>query len=240
MLGFLQLVFSVQWSAMEAAVRWIVAILFLCLVSCNSTHSVELNGFDQGKHTMIFEFKLKKQKLPDGTRGFVLDSRQKRGVGSTGVYEVKRRATLNGKWQLIQSESFVTVNDVVTQVQTKVTGNKAVIQKIGQKTETFEVDLEGPIYIEMHPQMYGTELTEPSTQKSYTVLNELDAVTQTVNVRFLGQKFMMLGTEEKQALFYQIEVVPTQWDDYYLDPDTLEILKIEFGQIQFLPKGVTP
>lgn len=221
--------------------RWFVAILILCLFSCGSTHTVELNGFDQGKHTMMFELELKKQKLPDGTRGFILNSRNKRGVGTTGVYEVRRKATLNSKWQLIQSESFVTVNDVVTQIQTKIEGNKALIQKIGpKKTENTEVELEGPVYIEMHPQMYGTELTEASTQKSYTVLNELDGVTQTVNVRFFGPKVLMMGNEEKQSLFYQIEVVPTQWDDYFLDPKTLKILKIEFGQIQFLPKGVTP
>ncbi|MCB1050958.1 MAG: hypothetical protein H6510_09975 [Acidobacteria bacterium] len=223
---------------MRKHILWLV-FLFCC---GGSDHKVVLYGYDQGKHTMKFQFEVFKEKRPDGSTGFRLESVQSQGVGTISRNQITRVAHLNQHWGLIDSKVDRVENDKRLTIRSNYANGKThiEIQLNDQTPKIMEVASEHPPLIELHPLMYGREVTTAGSQKTYTWLDEGKGSLTSSVIRFVGPEKLLMAGKEINTLHYQIEVVPQQFDDYYLEPGSLKILKIQFGLIQFLPPGVEP
>jgi hypothetical protein len=217
--------------------------LLLLLAACGGPdHQVTLNGFDRGNHTMKFEFKLFRQKYPDGSRGYRLESLQAQGTGAAPQRRIHRVAQLDSNFFLLSSRSERQDAQTTVVIESSYRPGLLVLTtRVGDgQPEAREIVLDKPVFIELHPWMYGRQLREPGTETTYSVIDEQNGALRPVTVRYSGPTRLLRAGAEIPVRHFQIQVVPDQWDDYYLDPETLAIEKIQFGMIQFLPPGVTP
>lgn len=201
----------------------------------------ELAGFDAGKRTLKLTYRLENTSLSDGTKGFRFDSLTLHSIGNISNRRTTRKALLHKDFSLYQSETTRVINDEVTHVRSTVQGDQITIETShGQQApQTQVVTRNGPVYVELISLMYAGDLTEPGKERTYPILLESAGQIVPVTVRYLGPETLYEDGTAYSVLHYELQAVtaPTEFDQYYLDPESKEILKIQFGQIKFIPES---
>lgn len=217
-----------------------VWIALMVLIGCGGPlYLTELVGFDAGKKTMKLSYRLEHAKLEDGRSGYQLESEVLHSVGTMSQHRTTRKALLGPQFELSQSEVTRVANDQVSYTKTRVAGSTIVIEKSqnsGPPSIT-KIDHPGPVYADLPPLLYANELTTPQQEKTYMVVDEAGGVITPALVRFLGPTKLFENGREIAALHFELQAItaPEEFDQYYLDPTTKKILKIQFGQIKFIP-----
>lgn len=219
---------------------WMPTIILLLFTACGRPiYETELAGFDSGKRTMKMAYKVYKEPLDDGQTGFRLENKQLYGIGNVSDRRTLRTAIVTSRFHLVRSDTTRVVNADVTHTQSWVEGDVAYVRTSENDVETasFDVKLDGPVYADLHPLLYSAELTQPGAEKYYSVLYELDGTLRDVLVRFVGPTKIYEEGRSIDVLHYQLEAItePGEFDNYYVDPKSKGILKIQFGQIKFIP-----
>ncbi|CAM2067608.1 hypothetical protein SCOR_19655 [Sulfidibacter corallicola] len=230
---------------MQVNVFWRFALsstLALLLMSCsNNLMETRLDGFDKGKRTMKLEYTLDKAKLPDGQGGFKLQTLFHLAQGDKVTMKTTRTAMLNQDYSLSHTTAEKQVNKDFTNFETRAENGKVIIKKMiaGKEPEISEIEHQGPIYIELHPLMYFGDLKQPGTEKTYKALYEDKGTIHDVTIKLVGPTTIYLDSLPVPALHYQLQSItaPAEYDDYYLNPRTGNIIKIAFGQIEFFPRS---
>jgi len=220
--------------------RWLVVIGVMATLACSSTiHHNALVGFVEGKKAFKLDYRLSKYTFEDNSKGYLLENLQHYAVGSVSNRKIQRKAWLDERFSLRLTESHRTVNEDRTFVRTLVRGERVhtVIQQGPNTLDEFMFQHQGPLYIELHPLMYANDLTEPGQEKTYMCLDEENGKVLPARVRYVGLEKIYEGGKAHQADHYQLEAItqPGSFDDYYLDPKSKDILRIQFGKIKFIP-----
>lgn len=202
-------------------------------------HQISLFGFDSGRQTMKLEYLVYKQKYPDGSLGYRLEDTLIHGVGNMSHHRITRTAWLDRDFCLRRTESERIRNDQRSTIHSWVEDGVIHIltENDGQDPSESTVEYDAPVYIELHPLIYAAELRQPGWEKAYPILFEPEAAIRTLKVRYLGPEEILENKQSYSALHFQLQVIssPNEYDDYYIDPQTKKILKIQFGRIKFIP-----
>ena len=218
---------------------WLVLVLAMCLSCGGPVMETKLNGFDQGKRTLKLNYILNDTTLEDGRKGFKLDTLVHYAVGTKVNHKTERESFLNEDFSLVRTTSTARQNENLARTSAEVKGGKIHVHREASGKEDLDVELDhiGPIYIEMHPLLYYRDLTKPGQSKTYPILNDEEGQIASVEIRYVGETQFYEDNVAHDARHYQIQAVtkPDEYDDYYLDPKTGNIIKIEFGYIKFVP-----
>lgn len=212
----------------------------LFLLACNKPAvSNTLTGFDQGKKRFEITNALFHVELDNGKRGYRYESTTRYAKGSKTNLSTERTAMLNKDFSVYQSTSTHTKGDAVTtyQVSTNEDGLTMTITDPAGAERNVTLPSTEPVLVELIPMHYANDLKLPNSEKSYRVLYEVGERLVDVNVKFVGPETLYEGEKPTTSLHFKIQAVtsPSEYDDYYIDPKTKAILKIQFGQIKFVP-----
>lgn len=220
----------------------ILAVLCLLVpMSCNRGPVLEtkLTGYDKGKPTFRMSYLLNKAKLDDGQPGYRIEGSFHHAIGDRSNNKVERKQLVKPDFSLVRSEMTNIKNQVTIKTTARVEGSTIFIdiQEDGGEVKSHELTYEGPVYADLHPLAYFRDLPDKGMTKNYTVLDDSKAQIGKVLVKNLGLKEFFEGERAITGIHFQIQVfsLPEEFDNYYLDPKTGNIIKIQFGQIKFLP-----
>ena len=198
-----------------------------------------LNGYDQGKRTMKMEFRFFNESLENGAKGYRLETLVHFAIGNRATLKRVRTTWLDKDFNLVKSEVENQENADISHTKTWVDGGKIHIETTGPdgKVNSQQLDHQGPVLLELHPLVYTHDLKIPGSTKTYPVLYEDEARVVPLEVKFLGPETLYEENQATPSLHYQIQAItsPDEYDDYYLDPKTRNIQKIQFGLIKFVP-----
>ncbi len=198
-----------------------------------------LNGFDQGKRTMKLEYRFFNDSLEGGSKGYRMETLFHFAIGNRATLKRERKAWLRKDFSLVKTEAVKQENTEITKTETWVEGNEIRIRDTpptGEPTEK-RVQHESPVLIELHPLVYMPDLKQPGQEKTYPLLFEDEARVVDLTVRYVGPETIYEDNQAIPSLHYQVQVItsPDEFDDYFVDPKSGNILKIQFGLIKFLP-----
>lgn len=231
---------------MKRLLSFLFVPFFLLLLSCGGpVMETKLDGYDQGKRVFKMNLILNKANTADGQTGYKLNNLVHYSQGTKVNMKTERESILNKDFSLSTTFSTYKDNQKSTRTSAEVKGGKILVrhQQEGKPEVTKEIDHVGPVFIELHPLMYFSEVTPQKPSKNYPALNinmDEDKVAVTsVEVRYVGEAQFYEDNIAYNSRHYQIQAVtaPEEYDDYYLDPKTGNILKIEFGMLKFVPAG---
>lgn len=212
--------------------------MLLC-ISCGGTvMETKLNGFDQGKLTLKFNLILKDAKTPAGAKAYKLDSLVHHAIGTKSNLKTERQTLLNEDLSLLETTMTSWVNKDISKFSATVEGGRIMVksQEAGKPNETKELNHVGPIYAELHPLLYFRDLTKKGDSKTYPILTSTGDI-RSAEVRYIGEAKFYEKNKAHNSRHYKIQSITQmdEYDDYYLDPKTGNIIKIEFGNIKFVP-----
>jgi len=217
-----------------------LCLAVLACLSCGGpVMETKLNGFDQGKRTLKLNYILNDAKLDEGKKGYKLDTLVHYAVGTKVNHKTERQSYLNEDFSLVRTEVTARQNEDLARTHAEVKGSKIYVHReaSGKEDQDFELDHIGPVFIEVHPLLYYRDLTKAGQSKTYPILNDEKGEIASVEIRYVGETQFYEDNVAHDAKHYQIQAVtkPDEYDDYYLDPKTGNIIKIEFGYIKFVP-----
>ncbi|PIE89001.1 MAG: hypothetical protein CR997_13465 [Acidobacteria bacterium] len=219
----------------------------LCLVMLFSFFSCSdqvgenlLYGYDRGKKTFKLETTLTVQRYTDATVGYRYESTNYWGVGNKSSRKTVRTAWLNKDYSVRRSEKTETINGNLVHTHIERQDDTLTIKRIMDRKVISEkkVKVKEPVFVELLTQMYVRDIQEKGESKRYPVLNDKHAMISPLEVRFLGPQTVDINGESMELNHYQIQALaaPKEYDNYYVDPDSMKILKITFGDIVFKPE----
>lgn len=221
--------------------------VFLCLACGGPIMETKLDGFDQGKRVFKMNFLLEKAKTPVGEEAMSLKTLVHYSVGTKVSIKNERQALLKKDFSLISTTATNQSNrqgkNSSSTMAADVQGSKITVRhsKDGQPEKVQVLEHLGPVYIELHSLLYFNEVAKKDQAKTYPVLHVDDesgeAQVGSVEIRYLGEVQFYEDNVSYQSRHYQIQAItkPDEYDDYYLDIETGNILKIEFGFMKFVP-----
>lgn len=216
----------------------IVLFFMFSMTACSDNVSENtLFGYDRGKKTFKLQTNLKLQKYTDGT-GYRYESINSWGIGNRNTRKTHRISWLNSDYSMRRSEKKEQNNqDAVLSLITRDADVIRVTKDLQGKT-IFDrsIEVKGPIYIDLLPEMYGAQLKEKGASKTYPILNDRTMQISELEVRCLGPQTIKIGETNREVTHYQIQAIssPDEYDNYFVDPKTMQILQISFGDIRFV------
>lgn len=188
---------------------------------------------------MRLEYRVYRQNYRDGTPGYRIESLNHHGIGNRTVRRMERTLWVDRQFHLKSSVLMRRENDVVSEVRTWWDDGEILVEisRNGHTEKNHRIPREQPVYLLLHPLMYAEELTQPGQTRSYDVLLEEPGLIQPVRIRYVGEDDLFENGQQMHVRHYQLEAATAlgEFDDYYIDPDTTRIIKIQFGQIKFIP-----
>ena len=220
---------------------WLVIGLSLSILACGKNSLVtetNLEGYDQGKKTAKIQHKLYKVKLENGKPGYRWENLVHLAKGSKLLRKTTRTAFFREDFTLFRSEKTFQKDAQVIKTRTEVEGGQIHIHSGETESSMQERVIEhvGPVFIDLHPAMYTKDVPKPGQSKSYPLLLEDQARIASVLVRFIGPEQFYENQRSYQALHYQIQDHNTvsDFDDYFIDPESKRVVKIQFGKMKFI------
>ncbi len=226
----------------KLGVQLVILASLLFLTACGGPmYESNLVGFDAGKRTMKMNYRINEAQFEDGSSGYRLDSENLHAIGNMSRRKTTRRAFLGKDFELRVSETTRIIDAQVIYIKSEVkNGQISISQTVDQQPATTkQLSHQGHVYADLPPILYARDLTNPGDEKHYAVLIESDAVIVNELVRFLGPETIFDNGREIETLHYEIQAPtdPVEFDQYFLDPNNKKIIKIQFGQIKFVPES---
>lgn len=215
--------------------------MILTLFSCtDKVGTNSLFGYDRGKKTLKLDTALFLQKYADTTSGYRYESTNFWGVGTKNSRKTVRKAWLNKDYSLRRTEKTEMKNNDAIITEAVREGDEVIVTRRKGMNVLFEkkTKVSGPVYVELLPQMYVRDIQTKGESVTYAVLNDRNIVITPIEVRFLGSQTLVVNEKERDVNHYQIQVLtsPNEYDNYYVDPDKMQIVQIKFGDIIFKPE----
>lgn len=226
---------------MKTPLKLLLSVLILTgLGACNRpVMETVLNGFDQGKRTMKLEYRFFKESIEGAPNGYRMETLFHFAIGNRATLKRERKAWLRDDFSLVKTEATKQENAEISKTKTWVEGDQIHILDTSPAGESSErlVRCSSPVLIDLHPLIYMRDLKQPGQEKSYLLLFEDEARVVDLNVRYVGPETIYEDNDAIPSLHYQVQVItsPDDFDDYFVDPKSGNILKIQFGLIKFLP-----
>lgn len=219
----------------------LVFSLFLSTLSCSDLVTENtLYGYDRGKKTFKLETRLSFQKYADAPNGFRYESTNFWGVGNKNTRKTIRKTWLNPDFSLRRSEKREENNQKITMTEIVREGDlvKIVKRLNGQILFEKSTPVEGPVFVEVMPEMFARDLKTQGDKITYPVLDDQRGTITNMEVRFLGPQKIPVNDKDRETLYFQLQAItaPDEYDNYFIDPESLKILQISFGEIRFSPE----
>lgn len=210
------------------------------MLSCGrAIQETTLHGYDKGKKIMQLEYRIFNVKLDNGKQGKRLESSVHYALGNRKTVKTNRVAWLHENFSLYKTEASSEKNKEISTTKSWTTNEKIFVENVDAKGKhhSHEIDLVQPVFIELHPLLYLEDLKTPGTEKIYPILREEEGQIVNLTVKFDGPKTITIKDKVKPCLLYRIQAVtnPDEYDNYYIDPKTRNIAKIQLGSIKFIP-----
>jgi len=218
----------------------VLSILLFILACTDLVSKNTLYGYDRGKKTFKLETSLNLQKYAGEKTGYRYEETNYWGVGNKNSRKTVRKSWLNSDYSLRRSEKEEMINGKSIKTMISTSENEITIEKFQDTRKVLEKSIKSdqPVFVEILPEMYVRDLKAKGDEKVYTVLNDRKANLANLKVRCLGEQSLTVNEESRVVIHYQLQVIssPGEYDNYYIDPDTCEILQISFGDIRFVPE----
>ncbi len=223
--------------------KYTVPIVFLCVLgACGNAvlQHTEMIGYEQGKKRIEYTAELFRTTLSAGGKGYRLETHIRYSRGIRDRLETIKTQYMKQDFTLDRVEKKRIHNEVVTETKFYLEGGNVVFwQKMGDEAPVEEkIPVEGKVFSELHPLLYAKELNQPGAEKSYPVFQESTREIRPLAVRQVGSQTVHEDGETYPAIHYQIQAAgrpPGEFHDYFVDPETKQIVKIDTGGLQFLP-----
>jgi len=197
---------------------------------------VELIGYEKGVKRMIYHSTIYADKVAEA-KGYRLETKIDYSVGAIDRRSYQRTTYMTEDFALVRSQAERVINDIKVVSQTWVEDGQVVLRKdVDGKVSEDRAPFSGVVYGDVHPLLYTKDLTQPGAEKRYPIFSEENMSVRPVAVKYAGAAMIDLNGERVRTVRYQIEssANPGAFDDYFVDPKTKEIVKIDYEQIQFL------
>ena len=216
----------------------ILSILFLACGS-RSLQETVMDGFEDGSLRMKYSSKIAATTLKNGKKGYLLETHTTYSVGDMDRLETKKSTVMKLDFTLHSVEKTRVRNEATTETRYSLENGQILfwIKQGDQPPAEQTVPVEGPVFSDVHPLLYSRDLTEPGSEKAYPVFDEASLTIKQMTVKFVGPKNLIQEGKPTPSLHFQLENIgnPGMFSDYFLDPKTKRIIKIETETLEFLP-----
>ena len=219
--------------------KWLLtAMLTILLLGCagKPVHQSRLIGYQDGKMRMIYTVALHSIPMKSGGKGYRYDFELNYSVGNKDRLESVKQVFMNHKFEIDSSQTRRDHNGQITEIKLQNAADQLSMWKKEPGQEPLEktINTSSP-FVEPHPMLYGNDLTVPGGTKTYNVFSDSKQEIVPLTIRFLGQKTLSRKNRTFPAAHYQLESIanPGTYSDYYLDPETKDLLCIKMDPIEF-------
>ncbi len=223
----------------------LVSLAFFSLVSCGNgkvVHHTVLDGYREGQLRIKYDDALEEIQLEDGAEGYLLTTKVEFSDGSD------RKSTETKTWMrrdftLIRKETKIFKNDVLTDTDKTWMEGKVVRfihNGIGKALdESVPWDKEAPAVGEVHPMLFIKDLAQPGTNKTYWIFYEPMRGVAPVKVKRGDNVTITLGGKSYNCLRFGVRSMTGagKFDDFYIDAETHQVMKILIANTEFVPPG---
>jgi hypothetical protein len=221
---------------------FLTLLLLMGLSNCGnqSLYSQKMNGFDKGKRTFKTEERLNETVLDNGETGFKWDTSFRWAVGNKRNRSTVRSSVLNSDYSFVRTEMTRIRDGEQTRVQALDVGPKITVSVTGgEAPANHAIDHEGPVFLGFPAPMLAGLAKEmkPGEVRGFDLLLDEAGEIKRIGLRFVGEENVFRSGKEILSYHFK-QQAPTameEWDDYFVEVATGDIVKINMGQIEFLP-----
>ncbi len=223
---------------------WLAAVVIgtAALWGCGRMpiQDIELIGYEKGVKRMVYHSSIYHETLPDGAKGYRLETRIDYSVGAVDRRSYQRTTLMNSDFTLHSSLVERVRNG--QKITTSFTAEpEAVVlrkEQDGELVSEDKIPIEKPVYGDTHPLLYAKQLTRPGAEGSYPVISEDAMAVRQVAIKHGGAATIDINGKKVRTVRYQIESASGagRFDDYYIESKSKKLVKIDIEPIQFLAK----
>lgn len=223
----------------------LMSLAFFSLISCGNgkvVYHTVLDGYREGQLRIKYDDALEETTLEDGTDGYLLTTKVEFSNGSD------RKSTETKTWMrrdfsLIRKETKIFKNDEQTDTDITWVEDKVVRfthKGLGKELdERVPWDKETPAIGEVHPMLFIKDLTQPNTNKTYWIFYEPMRGIAPIKVKRGDDTTITLGGKSYKCLRFGVRSMTGagHFDDFYIDAETHQVMKIIIANTEFVPPG---
>jgi len=219
--------------------RFIGACLLLALLTAcgGPIQSVELHGYHGDLLQVKYLYEIAEHQLANGKEGFRQVTTFRYSKGARERLDVITTADLEPDYTLHRLQRLRDEGVSRTVFEYHFEDGEIVKTITGPDGLTSEERkaVEGPVYVDIPPLKYATELTEPGDEKTYRIFDTNELTFSEVLYRYVGLTEVESAGKQREVRRYQVQSAtsPDGFTDYFLDPGSLEYVRIEMSPVVF-------